>query len=632
MFSEDSKQNAPLPYHQWGGYPATVAALDGFEAARQSDPKLGSMFDKLDQLDRSSRSELFDVMEACRFEPEEVSRINSPVLDGLWKATTGRDPDGITLFARVLDRSKASFCLRLVFPRPYAQAFRWFMLRPCDDDWKSEHWYSPAFVVAAGLGVRDIVDCLHPICVERKDTQTACRAFERATLNGHVEVVQMMMSLMSDQIEGYFMHHHDEPLRLAATLGHTAVVAAILGHRPELSRTAEIPDVLLSTIAVGHEATAGLLLDAFHDRMTPDLYQAAFDNAMLCGKPGMIQLIVTAAQVAGVIVAASPFDMLGRQPHILVSDEQAVQRLLPFLPAPVENQIGFAHAVCSSGNLTLLKLLMHRGVLERHGLHSRHLVAAVEARSREMVLYILDQGGLTVWSDDALGSAAAMGDKEMTTCLLTFLAQHQPQRAADLQVVVDSGGLVGIVRSPLLVCRRASMLAIAAERGPLDVVEALLAHPHVASAMSPFLAGSAVTRAVPKGRVEVVERLVRFMDGNLLSCLQLAAPLNDSAMMRLLVDAFVAHQSTQEKCHLFVFGGPLRQACRAMLTAAACGRAANVVALLPLLKLFCVGYEELFDQVSAAASSVSDDGCLATAQILLAVSYTHLTLPTNREV
>jgi len=83
MLEEDTKNQPTPPYHHWGGYPATVAALDGFEAARQSDPKLGSMFDKLDQLDRSSRSDLFDVMEACRFEPEEVSRINSPVLDGI---------------------------------------------------------------------------------------------------------------------------------------------------------------------------------------------------------------------------------------------------------------------------------------------------------------------------------------------------------------------------------------------------------------------------------------------------------------------------------------------------------------------------------------------------------------------
>ena len=96
----DETKTIPTAYEQWGGLPATLAALEGFDTVRATDAWLRGVFAKLDQLNQVQRTPdaLVSLMSACNFEPEDMSRINSPLLDGLWKAATGLDPDGTTSF------------------------------------------------------------------------------------------------------------------------------------------------------------------------------------------------------------------------------------------------------------------------------------------------------------------------------------------------------------------------------------------------------------------------------------------------------------------------------------------------------------------------------------------------------
>jgi len=56
-------------YHHWGGLPATLAALDGFQTVRADDPNVGAMFAKLDRLDAAvgSAAGLVAAMTACQF-------------------------------------------------------------------------------------------------------------------------------------------------------------------------------------------------------------------------------------------------------------------------------------------------------------------------------------------------------------------------------------------------------------------------------------------------------------------------------------------------------------------------------------------------------------------------------------
>ena len=95
-------------YNHWGGLPATVSSLEDFELACTNDSNLAGMFAKLNLLERcpGTVSGVVEAMTACRFETAEVCRINSPLLDGLYKAVTGRDADGKTPF-EVLDMKAA---------------------------------------------------------------------------------------------------------------------------------------------------------------------------------------------------------------------------------------------------------------------------------------------------------------------------------------------------------------------------------------------------------------------------------------------------------------------------------------------------------------------------------------------
>jgi len=75
-------------YDVWGGFAATVASADDFVTARQADPNLQSLFDKLDRLGLSAGRRGFrHCMQHCmsdvQFSVEDVSRLNSPLLDGL---------------------------------------------------------------------------------------------------------------------------------------------------------------------------------------------------------------------------------------------------------------------------------------------------------------------------------------------------------------------------------------------------------------------------------------------------------------------------------------------------------------------------------------------------------------------
>jgi len=54
---DDIKRDVPIKsYAHWGGLPATVAALEGFEEARHKDPAVAAMLDRLDILDHAART------------------------------------------------------------------------------------------------------------------------------------------------------------------------------------------------------------------------------------------------------------------------------------------------------------------------------------------------------------------------------------------------------------------------------------------------------------------------------------------------------------------------------------------------------------------------------------------------
>lgn len=86
------------PYEKWGGLAAAVSALDGFQTALQEDPGLAALFRKLDILDGWANISidpdakgLVDAIRSAQFSPEDIAKLNSPLLDGLIYAVTGSE-------------------------------------------------------------------------------------------------------------------------------------------------------------------------------------------------------------------------------------------------------------------------------------------------------------------------------------------------------------------------------------------------------------------------------------------------------------------------------------------------------------------------------------------------------------
>jgi len=72
------------------------------------------MFDKMDMLDRAPADGVVDAMIQCGFKASDVSKINSPLLDGIWQGVTGRDPDGQTGFEPLTRSTISRLLLRLL--------------------------------------------------------------------------------------------------------------------------------------------------------------------------------------------------------------------------------------------------------------------------------------------------------------------------------------------------------------------------------------------------------------------------------------------------------------------------------------------------------------------------------------
>jgi len=149
----------------WDGFAAAVASAGDFITARQVDPNLQSLFDKLDRL-HSSQTQLIggdSVIAAlheryhAQFSVEEVSRVNNaPLLDGLWKLATGQDCDGHTPFEAHTAPSAAKALLRLVCPRAYVSTAELLLSRHASDQVHN----GEALLRAAGAGSLDMLSVL----------------------------------------------------------------------------------------------------------------------------------------------------------------------------------------------------------------------------------------------------------------------------------------------------------------------------------------------------------------------------------------------------------------------------------------------------------------------------------------
>ena len=114
---------------RWGGLLAAVTSTDDFDTAMCDDPEIKQMIDTVQRLEASLRDcavhglqNLVNTFVACELTHAILNRWNSPVLDALWQALTGRTPDGVTPFLLNPPDNVTELLHRLVWPKSYLPA------------------------------------------------------------------------------------------------------------------------------------------------------------------------------------------------------------------------------------------------------------------------------------------------------------------------------------------------------------------------------------------------------------------------------------------------------------------------------------------------------------------------------
>jgi len=193
--------NCPAKYEKWGGFAAAASSCASFDIDRQSDARLSDLFDKLDLLEQRCEhlhdfQTIANAMTASKVSPTDVSYLNSPLLDGLWKVVTGLDPDGVTdLLVDELNGTRRVL-LRLLAPKPYLDTI--CFLGILNAPWSAD------LVVDAS-----VYDCLNPVAV--------------AAGSGRLELIRLMLQT------GFLAHAGaDYALSAAVENGHLDIVREIL--------------------------------------------------------------------------------------------------------------------------------------------------------------------------------------------------------------------------------------------------------------------------------------------------------------------------------------------------------------------------------------------------------------------
>jgi len=211
-------------YEKWGGLPWIIASAEDFEAACAQDMGIAEMFRKLDYLDEHCDDSIINVAAAVGstfHDACEVCRINSPLLDGLWKVTTGFDPESDMPFHADIQTGTSHILLRLLYPKPYLGTMQLL----CERIGLRRSNSASAIATAAAAGLDEVLSFLlswtadvqhHPSLIQK-----AC---ERACQNGHLRCLELLMPVIELRKPLYSAHM----LSYAVVNGHADIVRFLL--------------------------------------------------------------------------------------------------------------------------------------------------------------------------------------------------------------------------------------------------------------------------------------------------------------------------------------------------------------------------------------------------------------------
>ena len=224
-------------YNRWGGLLAVIASAEDFDKVRAEDPEISWMITTMKQLEASLQDlvehgpqKFIDTFISCQLTPQILNRWNSPVLDALWQAVTGRTPDGVTPFAANPPHRAAALVNRLVWPRAYPEAVDLVLrvIRMPDDP---SMLLAPAIVTAARAGHVVILKQLlvYPLSLAANDY--LCRRLPNIAACGHVPCCdEIFPRLMEYGVRQKFDAVVAQILRHRAWMGHLTLVKFLLSH------------------------------------------------------------------------------------------------------------------------------------------------------------------------------------------------------------------------------------------------------------------------------------------------------------------------------------------------------------------------------------------------------------------
>ena len=455
-------------YVHWGGLPAALSVLDDFSSLRPSDSTIAAMFDQLDRLDAIEDRTPAAVANEFKFPPEELNRMNSPLLDGIWTMLNGAEPDGHSHFVVRSPLHDSVWLSRCVSPKPYPTSVHWLL----------NGFRSPASADDATNQTNHVIASTMPADADSRVTPAqACsgssqvealslkKRVERSVLiagaTGQVEIMQSISQLCPFVNSAIYM----DALTRAALLGHETMVR-FLTASVNLNQT-KIYTAWYSALRKGHTAIALHLLEKDEGSGQSMTASVALTAAAAAGH---MQTVVSLIQRSPPFVRLDDAEALhqGVTSACDGAHPELVRYLLPLwrpnLPLPESTSAILAGAIAKGGADVLRCFIEHGPLQSWHAEFPRQLVLEGLQHGSLPVLQLLEQ---TVHDAREVFQFSAVHLKTALRCgdinVAFWVLEHQPTIAK-----VDVGEIVPVMSftaTPELFLR--FLQVINAHRGPL---------------------------------------------------------------------------------------------------------------------------------------------------------------------
>jgi ankyrin repeat protein len=404
---------AAVTYEGWGGWAATVTSCDDFAALRQSDAEVHRLLAKIDVLNTAgaSSSAICKALRQCEFTWEEVTKVNSPLLDGLWVAATGYLPSALPgllpaisseleMDSNEMLREGVWHMLRRLLCRaqvPSIDAVRYLLERAQP----IPHLRHVVILIAAARGHLDALqELLRSRDLSQLEFQLALeRGAEAAAFYGQSATLQVLLSHRLYSFAGKWSH---------SRLVH---LAALGGHVPVL-------DMLTNYVDLAVEGRCG---------------HTAEWAASACGHVNVLQYLKQKGLTRPTIVSDEVVDF---PLHVAIDGQYADVAASWMHEGALVNDIGADNLpplmkAAGTGQLGVVQLLLAHGVnanFHDDGDDTVLLAALRRFGNSEIVRLLLEHGATTEENDRRAETvlAAETGDVEMLTVLFAAWTQSPP--------------------------------------------------------------------------------------------------------------------------------------------------------------------------------------------------------------